>query len=347
MTDIVTHDDRIATVGMDLGKRSFHLIGMDAHGKVIMRQQLSRGRLERHMANLQPCLVGVEACAGAHHIGRRLSAFGHNVRLIPGQYAFAKDRRTTTATPRPLQRQCSGRPCDLCRSRARSSSIFKRCIGFAVDRTAVINQLRSFLLECGVTVPQGPARLREILPSVLAQRTDVFSPRMIRLIEELADDWRRLDDRVDAVTSEVHALARQHECCRRLMSVPGIGALTASAVVATIGNGAAFRKGRDFAAWLGLVPKQLSTGDRTILGRLSKRGNKYVRTLFIIGARAVLAKPGSWAKFGLHGWLAAAAKRLHHNVLAAALANKLARIAWSVLYHGRSFARNFEPQSAS
>ena len=143
--------------------------------------------------------------------------------------------------------------------------------------------------------------LRKILPSVLAQRTDVLSPRMIRLIEELADDWRRLDDRVDAVTSEVQALARQDEGCRRLMSVPGIGALTASAVVATIGNGAAFTKGRDFGAWLGLVPKQLSTGDRTILGRLSKRGNKYMRTLFIIGARAVLAKPGSWAKFGLVG----------------------------------------------
>jgi transposase len=123
--------------------------------------------------------------------------------------------------------------------------------------------------------------LREILPSVLAQRTDVLSPRMIRLIEELADDWRRLDDRVDAVTSEVQALARQDEGCRRLMSVPGIGALTASAIVATIGNGAAFTKGRDFGAWLGLVPKQLSTGDRTILGRLSKRGNKYGRTLFI------------------------------------------------------------------
>ena len=186
-----------------------------------------------------------------------------------------------------------------------------------------------------------------MLPSVLAQRTDVLSPRMICLIEELADDWRRLDDRVDAVTSEVQALARQDECCRRLISVPGIGALTASAVVAAIGNGAAFTKGRDFGAWLGLVPKQLSTGDRTILGRLSKRGNKYLRTLFIIGARAVLAKPGSWAKFGFEGWLAAATKRLHHNVLAAALANKLARIAWSVLYHGRSFARGFEPQSVS
>jgi transposase len=214
-------------------------------------------------------------------------------------------------------------------------------------RTAIINQLRGFLLECGVIVPQGPARLREMLPSVLAQRTDVLSPRMVRLIEELTEDWRRLDDRVDAVTSEVQALARQDESCQRLMSVPGIGSLTASAVVATIGNGAAFSKGRDFGAWLGLVPKQLSTGDRTVLGGLSKRGNKYVRTLFIIGARAVLAKPGSWAKFGLEGWLRPAAKRLHHNVLAAALANKLARIAWSVLYHGRSFARDYGHHTAS
>ena len=124
--------------------------------------------------------------------------------------------------------------------------------------------------------------LRKILPSVLAQRTDVLSLRVIRLIEELADDWRRLDDRVDAVTSEVQALARQDEGCRRLMSVPGIGALTASAVVATIGNGAAFTKGRDFGAWLGLVPETTLHRRQNDLGRLSKRGNKYMRTLFII-----------------------------------------------------------------
>lgn len=186
-----------------------------------------------------------------------------------------------------------------------------------------------------------------MLPSVLAQRTDVLSPRMVHLVEELAQDWRRLDDRVDTVTGEIQTLARQDESCQRLMSVPGIGPMTASAMVATIGNGEAFSKGRDFGAWLGLVPRQLSTGDRTVLGGLSKRGNKYVRTLFIIGARAVLAKPQSWAKFGLEGWLVAAAKRLHHNVLAAALANKLARIAWSVLYHARSFARGFEPHTQS
>ena len=249
MTDIAMHNDRIATIGMDLGKRSFHLIGMDARGKVIMRQQLSRGRFERHMANLQPCLVGVEACAGAHHIGRRLSAFGHNVRLIPAQYVkpFRKGQKNdyrdaeaiAEAVQRPTMRFVPIKSAEQLDLQA-LHRIRSRLVG---HRTAVINQLRGFLLECGVIVPQGPAMLRKILPSVLAQRTDVLSPRMIRLIEELADDWRRLDDRVDAVTSEVQALARQDEGCRRLMSVPGIGALTASAVVATIGNGAAFTKG--------------------------------------------------------------------------------------------------------
>ena len=134
---------------------------------------------------------------------------------------------------------------------------------------------------------------------------------------------------------------------RRLITIPGIGVLNATALVAAVGDASAFRQGRDLSAWLGLVPKQHTTGGKPKLLGISKRGNKYMRTLFIIGARAVLAKPGSWAKFGLEGWLAPAAKRLHHNVLAAALANKLARTAWSVLYHGRSFARDFEPQSVS
>jgi transposase len=185
---------------------------MDARGKVIMRQQLSRGRLERHMAILQPCLVGIEACAGAHHIGRRLSAFGHNVRLIPGQYVkpFRKgqknDYRDAEAIAEAMQRPTMAVCADQERGAARSSSTASDS-----QQARVINQLRSFLLESGVIVPQGPARLREIPPSVLAQRTDVLSPRMIRLIEELADDWRRLDDRVYAVTSEVQALARQDE----------------------------------------------------------------------------------------------------------------------------------------
>ena len=146
------------------------------------------------------------------------------------------------------------------------------------------------------------------------------------------------------MTEEIELLARDSEACRQLMTVPGIGPIIASAMVAAIGNGAAFAKGRDFAAWLGLVPKQMSTGDRTILGRITKRGNRYLRTLFMQGARVVLLRPTNWAKHSFGPWIAAAAKRLHHNVLATALANKLARIAWTVLAQGRSYERRAAPR---
>ncbi len=160
---------------------------------------------------------------------------------------------------------------------------------------------------------------------------------MARTIEELAGDWRRLDERIDDLSSQIETLARQDAGCERLMSVPGVGPIISSAMVAAIGAGEVFTKGRDFAAWLGLVPKQISTGDRTILGKISKRGNRYLRALFVQAAWVVLIRPKSWERHGLKPWIEAAKKRLHHNVLAIALANKLARIAWSVLARGRNF----------
>ena len=179
--------------------------------------------------------------------------------------------------------------------------------------------------------------LRHALPDILAQRTDVLSPRVVRILEDLAQDWRRLDGRIEAVTDEIDALSKNTEPCRHLMTIPGIGPIISSAVVVAIGNGTAFACGRDFAAWLGLVPKQMSTGDRTILGRITKRGNRYLRMLFMQAARVVLLRPRNWMKHGFGPWLAAAAQRLHHNVLATALANKLARIAWSVLVQDRVY----------
>ena len=179
--------------------------------------------------------------------------------------------------------------------------------------------------------------LRHALPDILAQRTDILSPRMVRILEDLAQDWRRLDDRIEAVSGEIEDLAQTTESCQHLMTIPGIGPIISSAVVAAIGNGIAFTRGRDFAAWLGLVPKQISTGDRTILGRITKRGNRYLRMLFMQAARVVLLRPRNWMKHGFGPWLAAAAQRLHHNVLATALANKLARIAWSVLAQHRVY----------
>jgi transposase len=166
---------------------------------------------------------------------------------------------------------------------------------------------------------------------------DVLSPRMVRIVEDLAGDWRRLDERVERLSNEIEAIARQDAGCERLMSVPGIGPIISSAMVAAIGAGDVFTKGRDFAAWLGLVPKQISTGDRTILGKISRRGNRYLRVLFVQAAWVVLIKPKSWERHGLKSWIEAARKRLHRNILAIALANKLARIAWSVLARGRDF----------
>jgi transposase len=196
----------------------------------------------------------------------------------------------------------------------------------------VINQIRGFL--------------RQQIPDILAKRGDVLSPRMTRIIEDLSADWRRLDERIQQITEEIEVLANSSESCRQLMTAPGIGPLIASAMVAAIGNGTAFAKGRDFAAWLGLVPKQMSTGDRTILGRITKRGNRYLRTLIMQGARVILLRPANWAKHSFGLWLAAAAQRLHHNVLATALANKLARIAWTVLAQGRSYEARVEPKVA-
>jgi transposase len=204
------------------------------------------------------------------------------------------------------------------------------------QRTGIINQIRAFMLERGIAVRQRIRFLRAELPIILSP-TDVLSPRMLRVIEDLASNWRRLDERIETLSREIETIARQDAGCDRLMSVPRVGPIISSAVVAAIGSGDVFSKGRDFAAWLGLVPKQISTGDRTILGKISKRGNRYLRVLFVQATWVVLIKPMSWQRHGLKSWIEAAKKRLHHNVLAIALANKLARIAWAVLAKGRGF----------
>ena len=205
------------------------------------------------------------------------------------------------------------------------------------QRTGIINQIRAFLLERGVAVRQGLRFLRTELPGILATRSDVLSSRMTHVIEDLAGDWRRLDERIEGLSMDIKGLADQDPACERLMTVPGIGPIISSAMVAAIGNGTVFSKGRDFGAWLGLVPKQISTGDRTILGKISKRGNRYLRVLFVQAAWVVLVKPKSWERYGLKPWIEAAKRRLHHNVLAIALANRLARIAWAVLNKERNF----------
>jgi len=181
---------------------------------------------------------------------------------------------------------------------------------------------------------------------ILSSSPSALSPRMAQLIADLSEDRRRLDDRIATVSAEIEALAKQDGPCQRLMTVPGIGPIISSAVVAAIGNGSGFRQGRDFGAWLGLVPKQESTGDRTILGKISKRGNKYLRTLFVQAAHVILARRPSAAMRGLWPWIEQASKRLHRNMLAIALANKLARIAWAVLARGHEYQPRIMPHAA-
>jgi transposase len=338
-------NSEIAVIGIDIGKNSFHLVGQDRRGRIVLRQKWSRGQVEARLANLPPCLIGMEACAGAHHLSRKLKAFGHDARLMPAKYVrpYSKGEKNdyrdadaiAEAVQRPTMKFVATKSADQLDLQA-LHRVRERLVG---QRTGIINQIRAFLLERSIAVRQGLHFLRAELPGILAKRTDVLSPRMLRVIEDLAGDWRRLDERIDALSDEIMTLACQDKGCERLMTVPGIGPIISSAMVAAIGSGDAFSKGRDFGAWLGLVPKQMSTGDRTILGSISKRGNRYLRTLFVQAAWVVLVKikPEGWERYGLKSWIEAAKQRLHRNVLAIALANKLARIAWAVLHKGRAF----------
>ena len=338
-------DTSPAAIGIDIGKNSFHIVGQNQRGAIVLRQKWSRGQVEARLANLPPCLIGMEACVGAHHLSRRLKALGHDARLMPAKYVrpYSKGQKNdfrdaeaiAEAVQRPTMKFVATKTADQLDLQA-LHRVRERLVS---QRTAIINQIRAFLLERGIAVRQGQHSLRAELPGILATPSDTLSPRMQRVIEALASDLRFVDDRIEGLSSEIEELAKRDAGCQRLISIPGIGPIISSAMVAAIGTGDAFTKGRDFAAWLGLVPKQISTGDRTILGKISKRGNRYLRVLFVQAAWVVLVKvkPARWEGHGLKPWIEAAKKRLHHNVLAIALANKLARIAWSVVARGRAF----------
>lgn len=264
-------------IGVDIGRDVFHLVGFGTDGKIAFRKKIRRLSRRDAFEKLPPCIVGIEACLSAHFVSRTLRALGHEPRIIPAIYVkpFVKEQKNdyndaeaiAEAALRPnlrfvqekSQDQLDLQACHRVRSRLMSR------------RTATINQIRAFLIEQGIAVRSGPRALRTSLFTILESRTDEISPRTAKLIRDLYEDWCHLDDCIATVTGEIEALSHAETKCRLLKSVPGIGPLISTAMVAAIGNGEAFDRGRDFTAWLGLVPRQHRTGGRSILGRISKR----------------------------------------------------------------------------
>ena len=269
----------IAALGIDIGKNAFHLIGLNERGAIMLRQKLTRRQLAVRLSNMPPCLVGLEAGVGAHHLGRTLKERGHDVRLMPAPYVRAylkghkNDFRDAEAAAEAVQRPTMKFVALKSVEQLDLQALHRVRERLVSQRTGVINQIRAFALERDIPVRQGSAALRAELRLILAA-SDKLSPRIMEIIRGLAEDWRYLDGRINALSSDIKAIAKRSAECKRLMTVPGVGPIISTAMVAAIGAGDIFAKGRDFGAWLGLVPRQNSTGGRQTLGRISKRGNR-------------------------------------------------------------------------
>ena len=326
----------IAVVGIDLGKNLCSVAGMDASGRALIRRRMRREAVVAFVGQWPGCIVALEACCGAHHIGRQLASSGHKVRLMAPEYvapyvkAQKNDDRDAEAIAEAAMRPTM-RFVEL-KSEAQSDlqSLHRARERLVAERTALINHLRALLLERGITVPQGRRKLETDLVAILSDERSNLSPRIRRLVEELRAEWRQLDERVAAFDREFVAQARSDETVRRLATVPGIGPINATALVAAVGDARMFGRARDMAAWLGLVPRQATTGGRQRLLGISKRGSRYLRTNLIHGARAVLPSLAV-RDTPLGHWVRALLARAHKNIVVVALANKLARIAWAVL----------------
>jgi transposase len=334
----------ISVLGVDLGKNVCSVVGLDASGGVVMRRKVRRETLIALAEKLPACIFGMEACCGAHHLGRVFAAHGHAVRLMSPEYVrpYVKAQKNddrdaegiAEAATRPTMRFVELKSQDqldmqtLHRSR-------DRLVG---ERTALINQLRAILLERGMVAPQGKRKLEEFLTVLMDEQDGAdLSPRMILLVADARMQWGELDRRIAAFDADFVRWVKENEEARRLTTIPGVGPIVASALVAAVGRAESFERGRDLAAWLGLVPRQFTTGGKPKLLGISKRGNKYLRRQLIHGARAAL--PYVAERDTLLGrWAKELMSRAHRNVAVVAFANKLARIAWAVLRRGERFA---------
>jgi transposase len=342
----------ITTIGIDLAKNVFQVHGVDERGKAVLRKQLKRAQMMKFFVNLPPCLIGMEACGSAHFWARKLVELGHTVRLMAPQFVkpYVKTNKNDSADAEAI-----------CEAVGRANMRFvaiknaeQQAIlgvhrarqGFVVARTAQANQIRGLLAEFGLVIPQGIRSLASKVPELLAEAENGLPAASRDLFSRLFKHFRELDRQVKELEAQIQACHREDARSQRLQAIPGIGPLTASALVASVGDASTFRNGRQFAAWLGLVPRQNSSGGKEQLLGISKRGDIYLRTLLIHGARSVLRHLGRHAD-QTQGWLARLAARRNSNIAAVALANKNARVIWALLAHGRDYQANYSTLAAA
>jgi transposase len=342
----------ITTVGIDLAKSVFQVHGVDARGKAVLRRQLRREQVAAFFVNLPPCLIGMEACASAHHWGRMLERFGHTVRLMAPQFVkpYVKTNKNDAADAEAICEAVSRPSMRFVPIKSVEQqavlSVHRVRQGFVKARTAQANQIRGLLGEFGLVIPQGIRHIAQRVPALLEDASNELPLEFRQLIDRLTCHLKELDQQVRELERQIVAWHRSSELSRKLEKIPGIGPLAATALVASIADARSFNNGRQVSAWLGLVPRQNSSGGKSTLLGISKRGDVYLRTLLIHGARsAILAarRQGECKNV----WLANLLNRRHANIAAVALANKNVRTVWALLAHGRAFKADYMPARAA
>ncbi len=332
----------IKTLGIDLAKNVFQLHGVDETGKAVLRKRLSRTKLAEFMVNLPPCLIGLEACGSAHYWARKFEAMGHTVKLMAPQFVkpYIKSNKNDAkdaegiceAVTRPTMRFVS-----LKQVEQQDIQMLHRIRSQLVkQRTALANQIRGLLAEYGIIIPKGINHVNKQIPEILEDGENELTTLTREMFSDLYENSKLLEEKVNAYTKKIELLAKTNEKCQRICKIEGVGPLTATAVVAAVGDASVFKNGREMAAWLGLVPKQHSSGDRTQLLGISKRGDKYIRTLLIHGGRSV-TRVCTTKTDARSLWVADKKERCGENKTAVAVANKNARIIWALLNSGESY----------
>jgi transposase len=324
------------TLGIDLGKRWFHVVGLSASGHVVLREKLNRNQLHELFAKHPVCVMAIETCCGSQHLGRIAAGHGHDVRLIPAQHVrpFVKSQKNdfNDATALAEVARLPGMRAVPLRSieQIDVQAVHRARQRLIEQRNGMTNQIRGLLLDRGIAIPQGLYPLRTAVPAILTDPANGLTPAFRCLLGMLLQMWRQTEAAVESLSDQVKELARQSEPCRRLQSIPGVGPLVSTALVSAIGNASSFRSSRDLSAWIGLVPRQHTTGGKPRLLGITKRGNAYLRRLFVQGARALWVWKDK-RDDPLHRWIRSLAARMHPHIAVCALANKLVRIAWALL----------------